>query len=152
VFVNPDLDAVQRYVESGADVIQLHGDETAEFAVKAAKFAEVWKAIRPKNREDVLEYRGYPASRILIDSSEGGGYGGTGSKVDWDLARFAVANIGLPLILAGGLNPDNVAEAICAVRPFGIDLSSGVETSPGIKDRSRIRELFDRIGNCRQGS
>ncbi|HBC88085.1 MAG TPA: N-(5'-phosphoribosyl)anthranilate isomerase [Lentisphaeria bacterium] len=145
VFVNPTSDEVAKYIDAGAGVVQLHGDETAEFAEKTAKSAEVWKAIRPKTKDDVLKFKGFPASKFLIDSSSGNAYGGTGITADWELAKFAVEALGVAVILAGGLSPANVAEAVGQVRPFGIDLSSGVESSPGIKDHAKIRKLFEEI-------
>ncbi len=145
VFVNPLHEDVERYLDSGVDVIQLHGDETAKFAEGIAKSAEIWKAIRPKTRDDILKYKGYPASKFLIDSSSASAYGGTGKTADWELAKFAVEELGAPVILAGGINPVNVAEALKKVRPFGIDVSSGVESAPGIKDHEKMKRLFEEI-------
>jgi phosphoribosylanthranilate isomerase len=145
VFVNPTMDEVKKYVGAGVNVIQLHGEETAEFAEKSAKFAEVWKAIRPETRDDVLKYRDYPACKFLIDAFSSKAYGGTGKTADWDSARFAVENLKAPVILAGGLNPANIAEAVKAVHPYGIDVSSGVESSPGIKDHGKLKALFSEI-------
>ncbi len=145
VFVNPTIEDVEKYVDAGTDVIQLHGDETPEFTEKAAKFAEVWKALRPRNREDVLKYKDFPASKFLIDSYNEKAYGGTGEKADWELAKFAIDMLGAPVILSGGLNPANIADAIDSVHPFGVDLSSGIESSPGIKDHAKMRKLFEEI-------
>ncbi len=145
VFVNPGLDEISAYLAAGADVVQLHGDETAEFAEHAANFAEVWKAIRPKTRDDVLKFMDFPASRFLVDSFHEKEYGGTGIVADWDLAKFAVETLKSPVILAGGINPENVAAALKAVHPSGMDLSSGVESSPGIKDHGKIGRLFKEI-------
>jgi phosphoribosylanthranilate isomerase len=83
--------------------------------------------------------------RLLLDVHDREARGGTGRTVDWDrAAAFAVRR---PVLLAGGLNPENVASAIRRVKPFGIDVSSGVESAPGVKDRARLRALFDEVGN-----
>ena len=145
VFVNPAIDEVKKYVGAGVNVIQLHGDETAEFAEEAAKFAEVWKAIRPETGKDVLKYKDYPADKFLIDAFSGKAYGGTGRTADWKIAKFAVEKLKAPVILAGGLNPANIAEAVKSVHPYGIDVSSGVESSPGIKDHGKLTALFAEI-------
>ncbi len=145
VFVNPSRDDIEKYVSAGADVVQLHGDETADFAENVAKSAEVWKAIRPRSKDDILKYKGFPAAKFLIDAAGGTEYGGTGRKSDWELAKFAVEILGAPVILAGGLNPANIAEAISSVEPFGVDLSSGVESSPGIKDHAKLKDVFREI-------
>jgi len=145
VFVNPSLDEVNEYLAAGVDSVQLHGEETAEFAEKIAKFAEVWKALRPKTEDEVLFYRKFPASKFIIDAFSEKEYGGTGTKADWNLAKFAVGKLSAPLILAGGLNPANIAEAVNSVKPFGVDVSSGVESSPGIKDHAKMARLFEEI-------
>ena len=142
VFVNPTIDDVKKYVGAGVNVIQLHGDEPSDFAEEIAKFAEVWKVIRPETEDDIMKYRDYPARRFLIDSYSGKAYGGTGKTADWGIAKFAVENLKAPVILAGGLNPANIAEAVESVHPHGIDVSSGVESSPGLKDHGKLTRLF----------
>ena len=139
VFVDPSIDELKRYIDAGIDVIQLHGSETPGVALEAAKLAEVWKAFGPKTREDVEAFAGYPAKRLLVDACSPLERGGTGLKADWSLARFAVARLLQGVILAGGLTPENVAEAIAEVRPSGVDVSSGVESAPGVKDAGLIR-------------
>jgi phosphoribosylanthranilate isomerase len=145
VFVNPTIAEVKKYIASGVNVIQLHGDEPAEFAEEVAKFAEVWKAIRPETEKDVLKYKDYPADKFLIDASSGKAYGGTGRTADWKIAKFAVENLKAPVLLAGGLNPANIEEAVKSVHPYGIDVSSGVESSPGVKDHGKLTALFAEI-------
>ena len=145
VFVNPGLDEINAYIAAGADVIQLHGDETAEFAEKIAEFAEVWKALRLKTEDEALNFRKFPASKFLLDAFSEKEYGGTGRKADWNIAKFAVETSSVPIILAGGLNPANIAEAVNSVNPFGVDISSGVESSPGIKDLGKLSKLFEEI-------
>jgi phosphoribosylanthranilate isomerase len=145
VFVNPSIDDVKKYVGAGVNVIQLHGDEPSDFAEEIAKFAEVWKAIRPETENDIMKYRDYPAHKFLIDSHSGKAYGGTGKTADWEIAKFAVENLKAPVLLAGGLNPANIAEAVKLVHPHGIDVSSGVESSPGLKDHGKLTRLFSEI-------
>lgn len=85
------------------------------------------------------------AARIVLDAPHATAYGGTGHTVDWDLAAEIVAASSVPVVLAGGLRPENVGEAIRRVRPFGVDVSSGVESSPGVKDPARLRAFFEAV-------
>jgi len=139
VFVNQTLDyvnGVASLVRLGA--VQLHGDETAEFA--AAVSHPVIKAVAP-GRDDPA---GWPARvRLLLDVHDPLARGGTGRTIDWAAAADIAAR--RPILLAGGLTPDNVADAVARVRPFGIDVSSGVERAPGIKDHRRLRALFEAV-------
>lgn len=79
---------------------------------------------------------------VLLDAYEAGAYGGTGKRVDWELASEMVRRLDLPVVLAGGLTPDNVAEAVRAVRPYAVDVSSGTEASPGVKDPIKVRDFI----------
>lgn len=139
VFVNQPLDhvnGVSDLVRLGA--VQLHGDETPAFA--AAVTGPVIKAISLAAR-DVREW---PATvRLLLDVHDPVARGGTGRTIDWTAASEVAAQ--RPILLAGGLTPDNVADAVARVRPFGIDVSSGVESAPGIKDHRRLRALFEAV-------
>jgi phosphoribosylanthranilate isomerase len=122
-------------------VVQLHGDETPEFARGLSR--RVLKAItRPESAREWPE----PAM-LLVDVHDPVKRGGTGRIVDWSMAS-AIAHE-RRVVLAGGLTPDNVAEAVAAVQPWGIDVSSGVEKSPGIKDEQRIAALFAAIHHLR---
>ena len=116
--------------------VQLHGDETPEFA--ASITAPVIKAL-PVERADVWP----EGTTLLLDAHDPVRRGGTGRVIDWSAAAAVAAR--RRVLLAGGLTPDNVADAIARVRPFGIDVSSGVERAPGIKDHARIRALFEAI-------
>jgi len=120
------------------DIVQLHGAETPEYAARIAG-AEVWKAVRMESEADLREALAFPCSRIVADSG-----GGTGRPCRWDLASRLAAE--RSVFLAGGITPENVREAIRTVRPAGIDVSGGVETSPGIKDHKKIQLLAERIG------
>jgi phosphoribosylanthranilate isomerase len=136
VFVNEAEDVIRGIVrKTGLDRIQLHGDEPPEF-VKALG-PGVIKAIRVRDEEDVRRIGGYDASAYLLDTFTEGMPGGTGKTFDWDLAVRA-KGYGR-IILSGGLNTDNVVEAIEKVAPYGVDVSSGVEFTPGKKDPEKVR-------------
>jgi phosphoribosylanthranilate isomerase len=128
------VNGVASLVRLGA--VQLHGDETPEFAASIA--APVIKAL------PVERAAGWPeATTLLLDAHDPVKRGGTGRVIDWSAAAAVAAN--RRVLLAGGLTPENIADAIARVRPFGIDVSSGVERAPGIKDHARIRALFEAI-------
>jgi len=140
VFVNQPLDyvsGVASLVRLGA--VQLHGDETPAYA--AAVRRPVVKAIGVDEGFTLETLEAWPRSVIvLLDVHDPARRGGTGRTIDWSLAAGAAS--ARPVVLAGGLAPENVAEATARVRPFGIDVSSGVETAPGIKDPQRLAALF----------
>jgi phosphoribosylanthranilate isomerase len=139
VFVDQPLDyvnGVASLVRLGA--VQLHGDESPEFA--AAVSAPVLKALSI-GRGDI---RAWPSRvRLLLDVHDPVARGGTGRTIDWAAAADIAAQ--RAILLAGGLTPDNVADAVARVRPFGVDVSSGVERAPGIKDHQRLRALFEAV-------
>lgn len=147
VFVDAEFSAILPYIDAGIDIIQFHGGESAKFALSAKKSfnVEIWKAIRPKRREYLERYRNYPAEKFLIDTFCVSTPGGTGKTADWKLAKLATDVLSAPVILAGGLNPANIAEAVRRVHPWGIDVNSGVESSPGIKNRQLIKKIFSAI-------
>jgi len=119
------------------DVIQLHGEESPEYAA-GIRGAEVWKAVK-LNSETALEYAvSFPCTMIVADSG-----GGTGQLCRWDLAR-KLAGI-RRVMLAGGITPQNVRDAIRQVQPAGIDISGGVEKEKGLKDHSKIKLLTERM-------
>ena len=139
VFVNQELtyvNGVATLVRLGA--VQLHGDETPAFA--AGVRAPVIKAMSIGG----VDPRAWPEpARLLLDVHDPVTRGGTGRTIDWTAAADLAAQ--RTIMLAGGLTPDNVADAIARVRPFGIDVSSGVERAPGIKDHQRLRALFEAV-------
>lgn len=151
LFVDPEpdfLDAVCAQVP--LDVIQLHGKETPALAgrIRAVHGVEVWKAIGVRNRADMATARSFVGAvdRVLYDAKppEGAALpGGTGLRIDWDL--FRGADHPLPWLLAGGLDPRNVGEAIQITGAPAVDVSSGVESAPGIKDAVRIAEFCDAV-------
>src|SRR4051812_46446222 len=132
VFVNATREQVKKAIdETGIDTLQFHGDETAEacrgFGLKTIK------AFRIQGKDMLQIMPRYDVDAWLLDSFVTGKKGGTGKTFDWDLAVHATS-LGTPVILAGGLNPDNIARAVSQVQPFGVDVSSGVESAPGKKD------------------
>jgi len=143
VFVNATLPIIQQYLTAGINTIQLHGKENADFANKCAELAEVWKAINPQFEDCILQYAKYPAQKFLIDAFHKTLPGGTGQRVNSELAKFAIKNLPAPVILAGGLNPANFVESLKDIQPYGLDFNSGVELSPGIKDHHKIQQIFD---------
>ncbi len=141
VFVNEPIEIVNRYVgELGLAYAQLHGEEDPDYC-RSVK-AKVIKAIRVAERKDLRPLQDYSVEAILLDSFSREKRGGTGRTFDWSLAVEA-KGMGVPIILSGGLNPDNVAEAIRLVSPAGVDTSSGVEVSPGRKDREKVKAFVD---------
>ena len=153
VFVNsPPEEILATVALSGVNTIQLHGDESpasvqqlAESLKPQSSNISLIKAFRLKSIADLtnpLPYLPYVTS-ILCDAAHGSAYGGTGMIADWSL----VSKLGLskPLILAGGLNPENIIQAIHVAKPFAVDLSSGLESRPGCKDHDKIRYLFAAI-------
>jgi phosphoribosylanthranilate isomerase len=145
VFVNQMDDVLKVAKIAGLKGIQLHGDETPEecLSIKKSFSGFVIKAFRPATEEQVEAIGAYKGAvdYILIDAAAGAEYGGTGKAADKALAVKA-KKFGIPLILAGGLSADNIIDAVRDVAPFAADLSSGVESSPGIKDAAKLDELF----------
>lgn len=153
VFVNmPGREVALVLEETGLAYAQLHGDE--DVATVAALGGRGFKALRPASIDDLAPgvqfaaLAGLDAPQLLVDAYSPTAYGGTGHQADWSLAKQAVAQTPR-LLLAGGLTPDNVADAIVAVRPWGVDVSSGVEAEPGCKDHDKVRAF---IAAARQAS
>lgn len=124
----------------GLDTLQFHGDEPPEFCRRFAPL-KVYKAFRVRGRESLNALTAYETDAWLLDSFSPEKRGGSGVSFEWDLAVEA-AKLGRPVILAGGLTPANVADAVRRVRPFAVDVSSGVESAPGIKDTAKMREFI----------
>jgi len=144
VFVNQPLDEVERLADAiGVSHIQLHGDEGPSFCAAVAQRtgAKVIKAVRIGHASDLRDLERFHTDYHLLDTASKGQYGGTGRTWDWSLLAQRRAKI--PFLLAGGLNPDNVAEAIAAVRPWAVDVSSGIESEPGVKDHAKLQALFE---------
>jgi phosphoribosylanthranilate isomerase len=143
VFVNPTLDDVVHAVEGiGITHVQLHGDEGPAFCAAVAQRTglPIIKALGVGSGADILAAERYHTDFHLLDAPAGAAYGGTGRTWDWEL--LARRRSRTPVILAGGLAPDNVAEAIAKARPWAVDVNSGVEAAPGVKDPAKVEALF----------
>jgi len=142
LFLNQDRSEIRKVVSSvPLDVLQFHGSETEQ---ECNAFGLPWlKAVAMENTESARQAeRDFPnAMGLLLDSHTAGKRGGSGKIFDWTLSR----PLSMPVWLAGGLNADNVARAIRIVRPFAVDVSSGVEVSPGIKDTTRMTAFINAV-------
>jgi len=143
VFVNEELKTVRDLMDScGLALAQLHGDEAAPYCEALGR--PVLRALRVRDRAALLqmaEYRGRAGVRgFVVDAFSAGAHGGTGQVADWSLAEEVAR--AAPTLLAGGLTPANVAEAVRQVRPYGVDVSSGVEAGPGKKDHDKVRAFI----------
>jgi phosphoribosylanthranilate isomerase len=140
VFVNQPVEEIQRVIETtGIRTVQLHGDEPPVYADALA--CPVWRAVALQYADDTLP--AWPtATTILLDAHDAVRRGGTGQTIDWQAAaRLASSR---PVVLAGGLTPENVQDAIQTVRPIGVDVSSGVEEAPGVKDFNKVARFLER--------
>jgi phosphoribosylanthranilate isomerase len=141
VFVDAELDDIRKiHREVVLDILQLHGDETPEelSAIARALKIPLWKAIAAGSPRDVEHLEGWPTDAILLDAPTPG-RGGAGKPFDWELAKLARRQYpARKIVLAGGLTPDTVTSAIDTVRPWTVDVASGVEAGPGIKDPAKV--------------
>jgi phosphoribosylanthranilate isomerase len=148
VFVNqPQELAIRLYKDGIIDVVQLHGDEAPEDAsVYAMEHIPIIKAIGVKTLSDLSRATEFGASAILLDAHAPGLYGGTGEVFDWDVANaFKKEHPELPIILAGGIIPANAALAANSVSPAALDVASGAEISPGVKDFDKVVQLLSAL-------
>jgi phosphoribosylanthranilate isomerase len=143
VFVNEPVAPLLEIANSvGIDTIQLHGSETPAYCENLpSERLKLIKAFRIKDQSSLTPLRNYRTSAFLLDSYVPGQLGGTGAKFNWDLAIQASA-FGTPIILAGGLVPENIRDAISKVAPFAVDVSSGIESAPGKKDHAKLRAFI----------
>jgi phosphoribosylanthranilate isomerase len=142
LFVNEEVEKINWTADyCGLDLVQLHGDETPEDCLEVNR--RVIKAFRVQNIVSIEPLKKYQVSGYLLDAWSPDAYGGTGKTFNWEMAA-AAGQYGR-IVLAGGLTSDNVAEAILAVRPYAVDVSSGVESVPGKKDREKVREFIRRV-------
>ena len=144
VFVNAPLDELARAAEDQSlTMLQLHGDEGPVFCQEAARRSglKVIKAVRVRSTADVVGAEAFRTDYHLFDAHRAGVPGGTGASFDWELLSARHSQV--PLILAGGLTPENVAEGVAITRPFAVDVASGVETEPGVKDHARMAAFAD---------
>lgn len=147
VFVNEPPERVANTAKLvGLDVVQLHGDETAQDISELRKLLpgiEIWKAVRVKNQQSIPQALELSADLLLLDSFSENEFGGTGKTADFELIRKA--NLTAPFFLAGGLCSENLKYAVRELSPFGVDLSGGIETC-GIKDRRKIERVMQILG------
>jgi phosphoribosylanthranilate isomerase len=146
LFVNPTLDEVRAVVAAlHPDLLQFHGEETPEFC-RAAGHPYI-KAARVRPGLDLVEYaaRYRDARGLLLDAWSPDAHGGTGHRFDWSLIP---RDLPLPVVLAGGLAPGNVADAVRAVRPWAVDVSSGVEAAKGIKDAAKVAAFIEEVNHA----
>jgi phosphoribosylanthranilate isomerase len=150
VFVNRPAEEVKRTAEAcGLDLIQIHGDESPAYC-RLFPPGRIIKAVSPRTPEELGALGDYEVRAFLIDARDAGRYGGTGKRADWELAaRIGAAH---PLILAGGLDEGNIAEAMAAVAPRAVDINSGCELTPGIKDHDRMRRIVTMIRDMSQAA
>lgn len=146
VFVNEDISKVAELLREGIiDVAQLHGDETNDYILKLRKQAEgfpIIKAVRVASKDDVEKCEEIPADYLLFDSFSVKAYGGTGNTFDWELVK----GVKKPFFLAGGINYENMKEALEVSGAYAVDVSSAVETD-GYKDKEKIRTLIEKMRN-----
>ena len=146
VFVNAPLDDILRTLGSvPLTMLQLHGDEGPSYCAEAARRSglKVIKAIRARDVHAVRSLSAFHTDFHMIDAYLPGTYGGTGERFDWELAAARPA--GTPLVLSGGLTAENVGQALAVTHPYAVDVSSGVEAAPGVKDRYRIQAFFEAV-------
>jgi phosphoribosylanthranilate isomerase len=143
VFVNAPEELILRAIsEAGLTLLQFHGDEPPEFCTQFGLMS--MKAFRIRDAESLKGIPNYQTDAYLLDAFSPTAIGGTGEKFNWDLAVEA-QKFGKPIFLAGGLTPENVAGAVRKVQPFGVDVSSGVESSPGKKDHAKVRAFVSAV-------
>jgi len=141
VFVNHNKDYIHEAISAvPLDMIQLHGDESPDFCTQFD--VPVLKALRIKNEASLSIMDQFDVAGFLLDTFSDNQYGGTGETFDWSIINRKFKT---PIILSGGLNPENILDAIDAVNPSGIDVNSGVESSPGIKNHVKIKKLFKQL-------
>ena len=146
VFVNSSAEDIKNVsIQTGIDTVQLHGDETPEFCDFIKK--PVIKSFRVKDSLDISHIESFNVQAILFDTYDNNNFGGTGKVFNWDIIKNynATGNI----IISGGLNKDNVGFAIKNINPYAVDVSSGVESSPGIKDHLKINKFMESVRNAR---
>ena len=143
LFVNADSGFIDEVLcEVPIDTLQFHGDESV---IECTQYGMPFiKALRVNENTNIAKMADdyHQASGLLLDAFNKDAYGGTGEQFDWSLAKV---DIDLPIILAGGLNPGTVADAIAQVNPYAVDVSSGVESEPGIKDIAKIKEFIRKV-------
>ena len=153
VFVNAGEEEITAAVrECGLGAVQLHGEESPAFCRRIGEItgAAVIKAVRVAGRKTLGSVASFDTDFILLDTYQPGRRGGTGESFDWDIPRELSENLRSGrVILSGGLDAENVLEALDAVGPYAVDVSSGIETAPGVKDPGEMERLFDILGQMK---
>lgn len=143
VFVNEPPENVMKYCAEGLDALQLHGDEDERYVEQLRRnipeSCEIWKAVAVRCTADIERWNSSLVDKLLLDAFQEGGVGGTGKVADWSI--IAAAKTEKPFFVAGGINAGNFIEAARTLKPYGIDLSSGIETD-GVKDISKIEKVI----------
>ncbi len=152
VFVNEPLESLlQTYEEANLDIIQLHGDESLEYVDMIPEGIEIWKAVRVRDEKDIVKAEQYAKSdkisAVLLDAYDEREYGGLGVSFDWNLIKRQIFK---NLVLAGGLNSDNIVRAVQICSPDIVDVSSGVETD-GYKDYNKMNDFVLKVRNIYNG-
>ncbi|HCD10549.1 MAG TPA: N-(5'-phosphoribosyl)anthranilate isomerase [Thermoanaerobacter sp.] len=146
VFVNEPVENALKIAQTlNLDVLQFHGDETQDYIDNFKNFT-VWKAIRIKDKEDLEKTKQFKVNSFVFDTLTKNEYGGTGKTFNWEVLKEMELNV--PIILAGGLNENNVEEAIKIVDPYAVDVSSGVETE-GYKDFKKMKSFIEKVRGIR---
>jgi phosphoribosylanthranilate isomerase len=146
VFVNEPVENALKIAQTlNLDVLQFHGDETQDYIDNFKNFT-VWKAIRIKDKEDLEKTKQFKVNSFVFDTLTKNEYGGTGKTFNWKVLKGMELNV--PIILAGGLNENNVEEAIKIVDPYAVDVSSGVETE-GYKDFKKLKSFIEKVRGIR---
>jgi phosphoribosylanthranilate isomerase len=146
VFVNARLDEIDRAVQAaGLSFVQLHGDEGPAFCGEVARRtgAKIIKAVRVRSRATLQAAAAYHTDFLVLDAHVEGVPGGTGQTIDYELVRKQ--RLHGPIILSGGLTPDNVVAAIAATEPFAVDVASGTELRPGVKDPAKLQAFYEAV-------
>jgi len=146
VFVNEPVENALKIAQTlNLDVLQFHGDETQDYIDNFKNFT-MWKAIRIKDKEDLEKTKEFKVNSFVFDTLTKNEYGGTGKTFNWEVLKGIELNV--PIILAGGLNGNNVEEAIKIVNPYAVDVSSGVETE-GYKDFKKMKSFIEKVRGIR---
>jgi len=146
VFVNETINNIHTIAKQcSLDIIQLHGNENEQFCQKLAIDYPVWKALPLRNEKELQICKTFSADKILVDAITPEARGGTGNTCNWQLVKKL--SIYRSTILAGGLTPTNITQAIRQTSPFAVDVSSGIELSQGIKDHNKIKKFINNIKN-----
>ena len=146
VFVNESPEKIEETIDyCGLDMVQLHGEETPETCKRLGpRVIKAWRIRTSADIRDLMPYPGWVRA-FLLDAWSPKVHGGTGETFDWSIAVEAKKAVSTPIILAGGLTRENVAQAVRQVRPWGVDVSSGVERAPGKKDLDKITDFIHAV-------